>query len=350
MKLLACGFWLALAALHLGSCQFPSYEIRTEADGAGENAGGSPPGGTGGTPTAGNGGEGGNGGNVSPPLCGEEESCQPETPNGWLGPVAFYIDDSDKEVPDCPEGYGDPIDLHADPVGEPLTCECACTPIEQKCETPGRVRIYGNLNCGDPCADAGATECTNVTGCSGNDLSIGAPVMPPIGKCRADVTSTYGERGWARSARLCEADGGSEECGAAQSCFPTPPDPFASQLCVYRVVLEGQAAPTCPEAYPSGPHLLYSTFEDERKCGPCTCQGLTGGKCEGQVTINAAECGQATSLATYKIGDACLKIQDVKTVVTRYMMTPGTCGVAEEPVTVGEIVPTGRFHAVCCSL
>lgn len=343
MKRLAAALGFALAALQLPSCQFPDYDVLPE-DGSGGEGGGAAGGASGGSPTAGSEAAGGTG---EPPLCDQGLSCEPITPAGWLGPVAYFQGPSGTELPDCPEGYAEPTDLHADPAGAPAECACTCAAGPQKCgATTKDVKIYGDLNCANECYSAGAQACTAVTGCSGSSVSIHAPITEPTGSCVAEVTATTPEPpGWERDTRFCELDVDVVSCAQERSCFPTPPAPFASQLCVYRVVLAGQRAPACPDEYPSGPELLYSTFEDERDCGECECEGPNGGKCTGEVTYgNGTDCSQSK----YLIGSPCETITRPSRLEVRYVMSPGECEVASEPEPIGDVVPSGNYHAVCC--
>lgn len=343
VKRLAIGFWLALAALQLPSCQFPDYNL-SSTDG---QDGGAPSAGTGGdSSTAGDAG-GGTGGTGLPPLCEDGLSCEPSAPAGWLGPVALWQGESGSDPPDCPEGFAEPTDLHSEPAGAPADCTCTCTAVDQKCGESKDVKLYNDLGCDNECAAAGAQECTGVTGCSGSLISIDAARTEPTGSCEPDVQTTLLEEpAWERDARFCELDVDVDSCADEQSCFPTPTAPFASQLCVHRVVLAGRPAPACPEDYPSGPELLYSDFEDQRGCGECECDGPNGGKCNGNVLYGSSS--TCTQSATYVIGSGCVEIQRPSHWEVHYVMSPGSCEVSTEPEPVGNVLPSGNYHAVCC--
>lgn len=295
---------------------------------------------------SGSSGPGGSAG-AEPSLCAEGQVCQPAAPDGWLGPVAYWEGEAGSTLPECPEGYENPTDLHAEPSGDPLECECTCSPTPQKCGTTDDITLFSDLDCNNACAHAGSQACTAISGCSGASLSIFAPVSQPAGSCEAKVSEgVKSTAAWQRDARFCDVVGTEDECGD-QSCFPTPTAPFASQLCVYRVVRDGQRAPACPEEYPDGPELLYTTFVDERTCGECECTGLIGGACKGEVTIgNTPSCTVPED--TYTLGEPCAVVQSPEFVAVEYALTPGTCGVESEPEALGDVVPSGNFHAVCC--
>ncbi|RYZ07555.1 MAG: hypothetical protein EOO73_11290 [Myxococcales bacterium] len=343
MKRLATGFWLALAALQLPSCQFPNYNLLLD-EPVGGDSGASSGGAGSGSPT---GGASGMGGTSEPPLCDEGLSCQPDAPAGWLGPVAYWQGPIADELPDCPEGYAEPTDLNADLAAPPLGCTCSCTAKDLTCEGVKNVSIYNDLGCKNVCFTSTDLQCSEVTTCNGASVSLGSSLAAPTGSCAVSVKVVDREPPtWERATRFCALQVDVDECDAEQSCFPTPAAPFASQLCVYRVVLAGQAPPECPEEYPNGPEQLYSTFEDGRACGECECEGPMGGSCGGTVSYGSnIDCTRSDE---YTIGSGCRIIDKPSHLSVQYAMKPGSCGVATEPEPTGEAVPSGNYHAVCC--
>lgn len=342
LKRLATGVWLAFAAaLQLPSCQFPNYNVTPDEGSGGEGGSAGAAGPTGGSEAAGAGGveEG------SP--CDKGLSCEPVAPGAWLGPVAYWQGAHGSKLPECPEGYAKPVDLHARPVGDPVTCSCTCTPSVQKCNSPSDVKIFSDLGCANECAKASSLACSAVNACSGASVSIYAPVSEPSGSCIVDV-----QQGdpppvdWEQDARFCELDVDVESCPGEAACFPTPLRPFASQLCVYQLLVAGQRPPTCPEEYPTGPELLYEVWDDQRACGECECAGPDGGRCNGEVTYgSSSDCSQSSK---YVIGADCKEIPKPSHWQVHYSMVPGRCSVATEPEPVGAVVPSGNYHALCC--
>lgn len=349
LKRLATSLWLAFVAVQLLCCQFPNYNL-LPADGPGGD-GGTSPGASGSSPAAGasSGGDGGSAGSSQPPVCEESQACLPVAPAGWLGPVALWQGESGEDLPDCPAGYGNPADLHASPSGDPAECSCTCTAMDQTCDGVTSVTIYGDLGCQDACETVTEEGCSAVSDCSGNSVSISVPLVEPAGRCEVAVTKQVGSIQWQQDARLCELEQELEACGAEQTCVPTPSPPFASQLCVYRVVRAGQDAPPCPDSYPNGPESLFTSFEDERDCGECDCSGPSGGECGGHVNVSNNGCDAGVP---YDIGTGCKQLQlqgdKPSSVSVDYTMKPGTCGVASPPEPIGEAVPSGNFRAVCC--
>lgn len=289
------------------------------------------------------------GGSSQPPLCDEGLDCQPTAPAGWLGPVAYWQGPNGDEPPECPDGYAEPIDLHADPEGAPADCACTCTARDLKCGTTDEVTIYNDLGCANVCGTTGPRECgpAPVSGCSGNRVSIDVPRRQPTGRCVAAVEPTVTTARWKRDARFCELKVDVDECGDGGACFPTPSGGFSSQLCVYRVVLAGKPAPECPNEYPNQ-ELLYDSFEDERGCGECECAGPMGGSCTGEVILSTdSDC--STVVDRYVIGkDECLEIAKPSHIAVEYVRAGGTCSVGTEPEPTGDVVPSGNYHAVCC--
>lgn len=178
-----------------------------------------------------------------------------------------------------------------------------------------------------------------------------AAVAAPVeGSCAPKVEREVTPAAWQRDARLCELS--STERGACtedgQQCVPTPTKPFSSQVCVYRVVLEGEQIPSCPASYPRA-DVLYSTFTDQRGCGPCSCAGPTGGRCEGTVTISSAEdCAHGFE---YGIGTGCqlfsLPGGSAHASVSPEL-TQGTCKATALPEPTGAVKPSGNATVVCC--
>lgn len=321
----------------LWSCQFPEYHAPTQAGGAA---------GAGGAATGGD--VSGGGGAASE--CEQPDACV-AVPAGWLGPIAFWDSKSSGQQPPCPEGYESPRDLHAEPSTDDATCSCTCDALGESCAGVTEVALYYDLTCQTLCAHATPNECNSIAGCTGNKGSMRALVAAPAnGSCTANVTKGGPQAVWQRDARFCElsrTERGS--CASAgQQCVPTPDMPFASQVCVYRVVLEGDPLPTCPAGY-ERPDVLYSELTDQRGCGPCECAGPSGGRCEGKVIISDGE--ECSSGFEYEIGSGCQPYslgESASLALVAPVLSPGSCTVAAEPVPSGTVTPTGNATIVCC--
>lgn len=322
----------------LSSCQFPSYDF-------------APLGGAGGS-AAGSAGTGGGGSTAD--SCQPGQACFSLVPEGWLGPVALWqaATASVEDIPDCPEGYDTPSDVHAGLRAPDASCDCTCSSTVQQCQGPLDVFIHNDLGCQNRCATPAADSCASFTTCSSAATSILALSKPPAGSCIAQVDKTTVAPEWRVTARLCElASAGNGACESNdEACVPLPAAPFSSQVCVYRVVLEGEPIPTCPAAYPRGPQALYSSFSDDRECGACTCEGPTGGSCGGKIFISDAD--DCSDSVEYTIGSGCQQFMldsPPESVEAELVLTAtGTCSVAARPQPIGQARPSGSALVVCC--
>lgn len=136
-------------------------------------------------------------------------------------------------------------------------------------------------------------------------------------------------------------------------CAPSPAFPYATSLCVTRVILEGVPLPECPAEYPNVGKAFPQAITDSRTCSDCICSNVTGGSCSGTLSLTS--------------GSACAKGQDAATdgectefnvgpgsgvhpthALGDYTVIPGTCGVASQPQRGGTAVESGSVTMVCC--
>jgi hypothetical protein len=342
-RLLALG---ALATLAAVGCQFPDYDLGEPDDSAGAGVGGSSV------------GAAGAGGAAPPdPLCDAGQLCATTIPEGWLGPVAFWQAKAGQQEapPDCPTGYRDPRDLHRELQAPAPACTCTCAAEGQGCNNSAAVSIYSDLNCGNECAKPTALACSTVSGCNGNQGTIrAAKPTPSGGTCRASLTSEIEAATWQYEARICQLDSTDlleTACSDGSGlCAPTPGLPYPSQLCVVRVVAEGQALPACPDQYPNGGDALYTSFSDERGCSACACDGPSGGSCSGTLTLTDGQ--ECSSKLEYVLGSGCKSFAFAAPPAhlgAKYALEePGTCGVASDTQPIGEATPSGSATIVCC--
>lgn len=309
----------------LSSCQFPDYQLGDPA--------------TGGSP--------------STELCEQPDRCVPEAPAGWRGPVAFWQGASTTEPPpECPEGYDSPTDAHARPSASDADCTCRCDAVEQTCDDePALVVLFQDLACETVCTLASPLECIEVAGCNGSAGTMRAAAAQPTGACSATVEKNTTPPSWQRDARLCELSRPTrDDCADAnQACAPTPGSPFSSQSCVYRVVLEGETMPSCPPSHARATAMLYSSLSDDRDCGECTCDGPTGGSCEGTVLLSSGD--DCSSASEYSVGSGCQPFslpRSPTSIAADYVLTPGSCAVASQPEPTGSVTPAGNALVVCC--
>jgi len=345
-----------IVGLGLSACQFPEYDLaRGQAGNAAGGVAGAVSGGTLSDGNASGAGAAGTGGSSAEPVpCGVGKACTNALPAGWLGPVAYWQAKVGEASgpPDCPEGYVEPSDLHTGldaPAGD---CSCSCTSTDQVCDKGAKVSVFLDLDCQTECAHASPLACTAISGCNGSQGTVLADAPKPSGSCEAKVTShALDPVTWQYDARLCSLE--TAEMGSCtepgELCIPTPLPPFASQLCVFRVVPEGQEQPPCPASYPNAREPLYASFTDERECSSCTCSAPMGGSCAGKLTLST---GQSCSNAfEYTLGSGCKQF-GLGTPPTQlgaeYTLVPGTCGIARDTKPTGSAVPSGSATVVCC--
>lgn len=363
-----------MTSVAISACQFPAYHVAdgnsgTAGSGAGSGASGAeaagaPLGGmtNGGVDSAGAGDGGDNGGagagagaggsEIAPgPPC-PAQSCVPTAPTGWSGPVAFW-EGKAGTAPDCPPGYGDPLDSHRDLLAPAGPCTCTCAAEGQVCDTT--VRLYTDQSCAVGCDTVSPGTCSAVTGdCHGSQGSLRADAAPPSGGHCEPTVSDPAAAAWQSDARICQPtrDGFCDD--ENQVCAPTPPPTFFTQLCVTRRIPEGRPLPACPSEYPDAQAPLYEKFSDDRGCSECTCGNVTGGSCAGSVVLGKG--GDCTSGVTpaYQLGSGCAKFDlgsgpvEPTRVGFKYTVTPGTCSVVSQPKPIGSAAPSGQITVVCC--
>jgi hypothetical protein len=351
------GMICAVVSLALPACQFPEYHMASEhggsagaSEGGSGNRGGVPDnGGEGGGDVGGASGAGGEGGEKpTPPTCAEER-CIPKAPTGWLGPFAYW-EGKAPALPNCPDGYDAPTDLHRGLIAPASACTCTCAAQDQVCETT--LHIYDDMGCATKCATVSVQEeaCSAVSTCDGSQGSVknDTPTVSG-GSCIPTVSEPVDAR-WQYNARLCEPQGVCE--GPNQVCAPTPDSPYLTQLCVMVVIPEGEALPPCPPEYPKVDRTYYEDFTDDRGCSECGCSGVTGGSCSGKVLISSG--GGCSVGVSYELGGGCkafnLGSGDIQPsfVGGDYMVVAGTCGVASPAQATGSAQESGNGTKVCC--
>jgi len=352
------GFSSAVVTLALPGCQFPTYGMAS--GGGGSSAGGvssQPAGAAGDAGDAGSeagataGAAGAGGMDVEPPQrCAQ--ACVPSAPSGWQGPMAFWEGQASAgpTLPKCPPGYDTPIDRHRDLVA-PTACTCTCSAVNQVCDAT--LHIYGDLACNTECASASTSTCGPVSGCIGSQGSVSVEAATISGGSCTPYVPPLPDPTWQYNERLCQSNDPGSCDDDFQVCAPTPSVPYASQLCVTSVVLEGQTPPACPAAYPT-PYkaLLYEVYTDMRRCSACGCGNVTGGSCTGNAVLSGGvDCSAGrefpigTSCKTFDLGAGTIHPTRVG---NAYTPVPGTCGVASPPVSSGQANPSGSVTVVCC--
>jgi hypothetical protein len=358
--------------LLLPGCQFPNYNI-VQQGGAGalpiggggmsgvagtRDEGGAPPGDGG----AGEGAEGGGGGTSGTGGADPMEPCAPDAckamaPDQWEGPIALWEGTGDADPPDCAPGYTEPSDFYHGLVAPPGDCKCTCTPDGQSCATNTELTIYTDLSCAAPCGTVNSpSACTTVAApaCNGSQGSVRA-VVPDIagGTCKFSITEPVPAK-WESAARICKPSK-VQVCPALdQVCAPQPPPPYSEHACLMREVMAGESLPACPAGFPNPKPLLYQGFVDNRACSDCVCGPLTGGKCDGSLSLYGAQACTEPNPPTHPLGNDCTQFNlgsggvSPKRVHGEYQLTPGTCSVATASKPIGSAKEDGSRFLVCC--
>jgi hypothetical protein len=280
-------------------------------------------------------------------------------PGGWFGPVVFWDGPAgpSSALPDCPDGYVLSSDLHHGVNEPPGGCGCACSAINQACGTNTVLHIHSDQTCNplNMCTNATlTTTCDSVGGCSGSQGSLDAAKPTPTGgSCMPDVADRP-PASWQFDSRLCMTSGAYTCDDPALVCAPTPTPPYVSQLCVTKVIGDAQSPPECPAEYPTSYGPLYHTITDQRACTECICSGVTGGACNGTLTLNTLD-GCSGNSFHYTLGSGCKNFDlgpgnvHPTSVGAQYTLTAGTCTVVtmSQPDS-GHAFGTGQKTVVCC--
>lgn len=317
--------------------------------GGASGAGGAATGGSAGAGGATGGAGGATGGTGGGSTCeSANNTCAPDAPAGWTGPVAFRHGQG--APPACPGAYPTKVaDGHAglDP-GTP-SCNCTCDPATGIQGCNGAASIYDVPNTAVGCtviptgytkvwgADAG--QCVKPTANATGNVALVPPTPSNQGTCAPKPNHTIPTPTWAQDTRICSgATPAAGSCGAGATCMPKTFAPY--ETCVYS---PGDVA--CPTAGYTKKLLVYEGFTDGRSCSACTC-GAASSSCKGQVTFTSACSGTPVLYST--ISGCGAPLVDVSTTQNgTYTPAPsGTCPPSTSTPS-GTVATTGE-STVCC--
>jgi len=352
----------------LSGCQFPVYGMASGGSGpagsagmdvtSGGTSGGDPGGmaadaGDGGSEAgAAGGGMGGAAGMVEPPQpdpC--EQECIAPNPAGWQGPMALWEGSATTQPPDCPAGYADPTDLYNELIAPDGACTCTCRAEGQTCDAA--IRVFDDFACTHSCATLPTTlACAPVSGCVGSQGSVRIDSITISGGTCIPKISEIPPPTWKYRDRLCQATNEGSCDDSRKVCAPTPRVPYGAQLCVKKDVFPNQERPPCPAAYPHFFKELYAEYVDGRECTECTCGGVSGGSCSGDLwmskggvcsmdyTLNADE-----DCPKFNLGQGTVHPTSIQNKLT---VSAGSCGVATPSKPMGAATEKGNATLVCC--
>lgn len=316
---------------------------------AGTNTGGAAAtgGAAGGGGSAGSGGAtGGSGGGTS---CeSANNTCAPNAPAGWTGPVAFRHGAG--APPACPGAYPTKVaDGHAGLEPGAASCKCTCDPATGILGCNGAASIYDVPNTAVGCTviptnytkvwGANAGQCVKATANATGNVALVPPTPTNNGTCAPKANNTIPTPTWGQETRLCGgAAPASGSCGAGQTCMPKAFAPY--EMCIYR---PGDAP--CPTNGYTKKLMVYEGFTDGRTCSACTCGSATS-SCKGQVNMVSA-CSGTPILYSSISGCGAPSTDVASTQYGTYTPAPsGTCPPSTS--TLSGTVTTSGESTVCC--
>jgi hypothetical protein len=235
--------------------------------------------------------------------CAAGSQCVDPVPTGWSGPLILSDQTSGPPAPTppaCPSSHAtDAYDGNGNPTSPMPTCGCSCgAPTSAgSCNstTPLGVELYTSTDCSGTACDNASLPYSAQGFCVGTGCAtvMSARVelaTPENGTCTATPSQTISPSAWSETARACQPSSVGGGCSGAQVCVPTPPTPFAAQLCILQ---SGDVACPTGSTY-STKHTFYGSVTDTRACTTCSCGQATGGTCSGgAVSVASAISGSA---------------------------------------------------------
>jgi hypothetical protein len=231
-----------------------------------------------------------------------EFDCVAAPPQGWNGPVAFWIGPAGSTVPSCPAGWSTVLALFDEMVAPPATCApCDCSPAAGgQCSMPTTL-VYDTQNCStQPNAllnPSAPSTCNTFTAPVGSSSAEGElSTVLDQGSCTpSGGTPSVEEVAWQNVVVICQNTAGG-------GC--------ASGICAHDIDEPMKGCITQPGAVecPVGYSTQYDVHEgaiDERSCTACTCGSASGGSCAGGSTaIYSGTVCSGTALAN--VNTACV--------------------------------------------
>lgn len=237
--------------------------------------------------------------------CTDARSCVPNTPDGWMGPVARWSGDPGQAV-SCPDAL--PIEwtrLGDAPQADPAECGCSCSSAVSCGAVALELFPFGDC-AGTPAAptvlpDVGCLALGGASG-SGAKARVEPPPSPPT--CSPTTAQKpWPEPGWQTLTVLCGATDTRGDCGDGAQCVPRAPAPMHEGTCVFRPGLH-----SCPGGPWSAREVLFEAWTDERTCSTCSCGAPDLGSCAPSVELFTDDACTAPHPAGL-LDDACAPMQ-----------------------------------------
>lgn len=279
--------------------------------------------------------------------CGLGYECIEPPPSGWTRVEHVEIVQypaTDGSEP-CLDG-SPPVKYYAGPEG-PMTCtDCLCTWWGASCTAPEITCYYGNKTCegdetevyqgdGNVCAEEQP---------SSQSLYYGSckQTAPAMRQSEGECETSGGEKGtdwraWEDQIRVCDSQLG-KQCGESKFCVQRAPEGLK---CMRK---DGDAP--CPSGYYTRIDA-FTTIDDQRKCGGCTCDTSTIGCNGGGYTVYRDDhCMNGPKEINDECVDVTGQISGIEFSVRPKAGEPteGTCKSGEP---VGAVKRTGEI-TICC--
>jgi hypothetical protein len=281
------------------------------------------------------------------PLCqGAGYSCVAPSPgNGWQGPVAWFNQAGDT-IPSCAGVYATQGAGGHSAINAPAAqCSCGCTgPTNVQCNQVS-VNYYTDTNCQTSFGGAGlpANFCVSTGGSSVQSVKGVESATAFNGNCGSNPSKTVPAISWGQSESVCSYNGVSDTGGCTNSdlCMQAPPSGANAKACIWQ---NGDIA--CPGAPYTQKTVFYTSVDDQRNCGTCTCTA-SAGTCDAQITVyNQPSCPGGGLLGIQSDG-TCHQFNAYSAIAGAISTNPGTCGANGTGGPTGSASATGPV-TVCC--
>ena len=274
-------------------------------------------------------------------------TCATPPPQGWTGPVAFYVGSPNGVTPACDAAWPTAIAGHSILSAPAATCGCTCGAAQgSSCGQP-TLTVSSGSNC--------LTNNGSYTPGEGQCLSMGptapyamtTPVPVTQGTCTATPSKTITPASWGEEDLVCDGATLGKGCPDPDAvCVRKPQGPFSAGLCIAH---DGDVS--CPLNGPyATKHLIYDDVTDDRSCSNCSCDPASGATCAGNFTLYGNS-GCSTQHDTLPAGAPCTPVSNAHSLSFKHTSGP-TVGSCSPPAGAGQ--PTGTAtpvgpRTVCCT-
>jgi len=282
--------------------------------------------------------------------------CAAAAPEGWIGPVILYLG-ADPE-PACPSSMRNSA-LHANAdlgAADPAQCSCSCDVIGTTCTGSYTLQKFSEMGCASGTCGAPSQPMELGTCYSYIQVTCSQIDTAPVVAWYANINATSNAScsaldnsvvppapTWATTVLGCGSLSlGPGGCSAGDVCVDQPGSPFSQGACVFQ-----RGDQPCPAGRYTERTLVFGGMDDTRACTSCSCNGPTGGSCQGSITMKSGAGCTGTTLGTGSV-PGCVD----KPLGSGYVIaTANTVGATCQPnggAPMGSVTPT-EPTTVCCT-